>query len=284
MTQWEDVAAGKAMTLEADTGESILVKGVDAYAPDDGDQFTEFTNGRLSVGYFNTKKAYANHLEQFEAAMNVGNLLTQMVSKGIMTGYPVAEGETFSIKNSEAAAQYRAVFYELWEAGDQMPEMPNGSKSKEFSFVNYGTNDGAMTANSYGEADKCLNPTEYPAFPFGDDVPPKTEIDIHAILVLNFDPTGATATTRDEVRSLRMTKDREVLWDKTRVGWYLTQGMSRLCWGCTRQAPVVKVEWLPEPMSFTAGEELKVEVSCGATLIADSELEIALIETVRRID
>jgi len=284
MMQWENVATLKSMELEADTGESLLVKGVDAYAPDDGSNFCEFKNGRLSVGWFYTKKAYANHLEQYNAAMNVGNLLTQMVDKGVMAGYPVAEGETFSIDNKDAAARYRAVYYELYDAGDMTPDMPNGSKSKEYSFVNYGTNDGAMTANSYGEADKCLNPSEYPAFPFGADVPSKTEIDIHAILILNFDPTGATATTRDEVRNLRMTRDREVLWDKTRQGMYLTQGMSRLCWGCTRQAPVVKVEWLPAPLKFLAGEELKVEVSCGATLIADSELEIAFIETVRRTD
>lgn len=284
MMQWEDVAALGAMELEADTGESILIKGVDAYAPDDGANFTEFTIGRLSVGWFYTKKAYANHLEQFEAAMNVGNILTQMVGKGILPGYPIAEGETFRIDNKDAAARYRAVYYETYDAGDMVAEMPNGSKSKEFSFVNYGTNEDAMIANSYGEADLSLNPTEYPAFPFGAVVPSKTEIDIHAILVLNFDPTAATPTTRDEVRSLKLTKDREVLWDKTRVGQYCTQGMSRLCWGCTRQASVAKVEWLPKPMTFAAGEELKVEMSCGATLIGAKELEIAFIETVRRVE
>jgi len=47
---------------------------------------------------------------------------------------------------------------------------------------------------------------------------------------------------------------------------------------------VVKVQWLPEPMTFLAGEELKVEMSCGGTLIADSELEIAFIETDRRTE
>lgn len=284
MMQWEDVAALGDLELEAETGESILVKGVDAYAPDDGSNFCEFKTGRMSVGWFYTKKAYANHLEQFEAAMNVGNILTQMVDHGVMAGYPVAEGETFHIDNKDAAARYRAVYYETYDAGDMVAEMPNGSKTKEYSYVNYGTNETALVANCYGEADKSLNPTEYPAFPFGGDVPSKTEIDIHAILVLNFDPTGATATTRDEVRSLRLTRDREVLWDKTRVGQYCTQGMSRLCWGCTRQAPVVKVQWLPEPMTFKAGEELKVEMSCGATLIAAEELEIALIETVRRTE
>jgi len=284
MLQHENVAASGNLELEADTGESILVKGVDAYAPDDGSNFCEFKIGRMSVGWFYTKKAYANHLEQFEAAMNVGNILTQMIDKGIMTGYPVAEGETFLIDNKDAAARYRAVYYETYDAGDIVAEMPNGSKSKEYSFVNYGTNTSAMVANSYGEADQSLNPTEYPAFPFGADVPAKTEIDIHAILVLNFDPTGATPTTRDEVRSLRLTKDREVLWDKTRVGQYCTQGMSRLCWGCTRQAPVVKVQWLPEPMHFLPGEELKVEMSCGGVLIAATELEIGFIETVRRTE
>lgn len=283
MMQWEDVPTLETMELEADTGESILVKGVDAYAPDDGSNFCEFTIGRLTVGYFYVKKAYANHLEQYEAAMNVGNILTQMVDKDIMKGYPVAEGETFKIDNKDGAARYRAVYYELYDAGDMLAEMPNGSKSTEYTFVNYGTNEDAMVANSYGEADKSLNPAEYPAFPFGEEVPSKTEIDIHAILVLNFDPTGATATTRDEVRSLRLTRDREVLWDKTRIGMYCTQGMSRWCWGCTRQAPVVKVQWLPKPMTFYPGEELKVEMSCGGTLIAAEELEIALIETIRKI-
>ncbi len=284
MLQWENTAAGKDLELEADSGESILVKGVDAWANGLTKDFCEFKIGRLTVGYFSNAYAYANHLEQFTAAMNVGNLLTQMVAKGIMAGYPVAEGEKFHVHNQLAAAKYQAVYYELWEAGDMVADMPNGSKSKEFTFVNYGTNDGAMTANKYGEADQSDNPSEYPAFPFGADVPPKTEIDIHAFLVLNFDPTGATASTRDEVRSLRLTRDREVLWDKTRIGQYCTQGMGRLTWGCCRQAPVMKVEWLPEPMTFLPGEELKVEMSCGGTLIADEELEIAIIETVRRTE
>jgi len=284
MLQHEDTAAGGDLSLEADTGESILVKGVDSFTQEDGAFFTELKTERLSVGYFNTKKLNANHLQCWTGTCSHGNLLDQMIKQGLLAGYPVAEGETFKVHNAEAVAKYRAVYYETYDAGDMLPEMPNGSKSKEFSFVNYGTNDGAMTANSYGEADKSLNPSEYPAFPFGADVPSKTEIDIHAVLILNFDPTGATATTRDEVRDLRLTKDREVLWDKTRVGQYLTQGVSRLSWGCSRQAKGMIVKWLPAPLKFLAGEELKVEVSCGATLIADSELEIAFIETVRRTD
>lgn len=284
MMQWENVAAGKDLELEADTGESILVKGVDAWANGLVKDFCEFKIGRMSIGYFSNAYAYANHLEQYNAAMNNGNLLTQMVAKGIMAGYPVAEGEKILIHNQLGAPKYSAIYYELYEAGDMTAEMPNGSKSKEFCFVNYGTNKEAMVANKYGEANLSNNPTEYPAFPFGADVPPKTEIDIHAILVLNFDPTGATPSTRDEVRSLRLTKDREVLWDKTRQGLYCTQGMSRLGWGCTQQAPVVKVEWLPKPMHFIAGEELKVEMSCGDTLIAAEELEMAFIETVRRVE
>lgn len=284
MMQWESVAAGGDLDIEADVGESILVKGVDAWAESLTAKFCEFKTGRMSVGYFSNAYLNANHLEQCAVAMNVGNLLDQMIAKGIMVGYPVAEGEKFYVHNQYAAAHYRAVYYEIYEAGDMVAEMPNGSKTKEFSFVNYGTNLAAIVANKYGEADVSQNPTEYPAFPFGADVPPKTEIDIHAFLVLNFDPTGATGTTRDEVRSLRLTKDREVLWDKTRQGYYCTQGMTRTSWGCGRQAPVSKVDWLPEPMTFTEGEELKVEMSCGATQIEIGELEMAFIETVRRTE
>ena len=284
MMQWEDVAALGDLELEAETGESLLIKGVDAWAPSDGSLFTEFTIGRLTVGYYNTRKAYANHLEQWGMATVKGNLLTQMVEHGILAGYPVAEGETFKVHNPEAAAAYRAVHYELHEAGDMVAEMPNGSKSKEFSFVNYGNNSAEIAANTYGEADESLNPAEYPGFPFGEDVPSKTEIDIHALLVLNFEPTGATGTTRDEVRSLRLTKDREVMFDKTRVGQYCTQGMTRLSWGVSRQISGMNVEWLPEPITFYPGEELKVEMSVGANVISADELEIAVIETVRRVE
>lgn len=284
MTQWEDVADGETLDLEADTGESILIKGVDAWCNITPDLFCEFTIGRLTVGYFHNSFSYANHLEQFCLGMIKGNILAQMIEHGIMVGYPIAEGETFKIDNTQGGAAYRAVYYELYDAGDMLPEMPNGSKSKEYSFVNYGTNGTALVANSYGEADESRNPGEYPAFPFGEEVPSKTEIDIHAFLILNYDPTGAPATTRDEVRSLRLTKDREVMFDKTRIGQYCTQGMTQLSWGCGRQVPVQKVEWLPKPITFYPGEELKVEMSCGGTLIAQRELEIAIIETVRRVD
>jgi len=282
MVETYSVLTGTTLELEADADESLLIKRV-AEQPAEDILYATLKTGKTTVGYFYNGAVNANHLEAFSLGMIEGNILDQMIKKGMMVGYPVAEGEKFSVSNPHAGTNQVQIFYERYDAGDMVKTMPDGSAPEEYSFVNYGTNDGAMTANSYGEVDESRNPTEFPAFPFGADVPAKTEIEIWAFLVLNYDPTGAVATTRDEVRFLRLTREREVLWDKSLQGIYLTQGMTQESWGCGRQAPVQKINWLPEPLVFGPGEELKVEVSCGATLIADSELDFAAIMKVRRV-
>jgi len=282
MVKTESVAALGTCELDAEADESLLIKRVSCQ-PDEDTLYTTLKIGKTTVGYFYNGAVNANHLEAFSLGMVEGNIIDQMIAKGMMAGYPVAEGEKFGVVNPHGAALQTQIFYELYDAGDMTKDMPNGSKADEYDYVNYGTKTDAMTANSYGEADLSRNPTEFPAFPFGADVPAKTEIELWAFLVLNYDPTGAAATTRDEVRFLRLTRDREVLWDKDLQGIYLTQGMTQESWGCGRQAPVQKVNWFASPLVFGSGEELKVEVSCGATLIAAKELDIAFITKVRKV-
>lgn len=282
MVKTENVLTTASMEIEAEADESLLIKRV-AEQPAEDILYTTLKTRKTSVGYFYNGAVNANHLEAWCLGMTNGNIIDQMIAKGMMVGYPVAEGEKFSVSNPHAGTNQIQAFYETYEAGDMLKEMPNGSKADEYDFVNYGTNTSAMTASAFGEATESRNPTEFPAFPFGEDVPAKTEIELWAFLVLNYDPTGAVATTRDEVRFLRLTREREVLWDKDLQGIYLTQGMTQESWGCGRQAPVQKVNWFPKPLVFGPGEELKAEVSCGATLIAAKELDIAFITKVRKV-
>lgn len=267
--------------ITAESGQSILIKGLSS--PVFGNnEFVEALLGRLSVGYFRVgKNVNDNHLEFSNDALWFKNLHDYLVEHGIFKGYPVAEGETFTLKNVTAGTRHLGrVIYEIHDAGDITKDMPGGSESTEFSFINYGTNTSQIEVSTYGDIDKSLNPKEYPSFPFGVVVPANREIDVHGILLKVWG--GRTDDTPAEMRYLRLSKDREVLFDEDRTGIYATQGLTYYTYH-TRKARHPFIPF-PTPMTFLPGEELKIELSCGAANHIDAEeVVLALVETVRTI-
>lgn len=282
MVKTMDTVANDLTTdVTADTGQSILVKRLGS--PVFGNnEFVEALIGRLSVGYFRTgKNVNDNHLEHVSEALWFANLHDYLVEKGIFKGYPVAEGETFSLKNVTAGTRHWGrIVYELYDAGDITKDMPGGSEATEFSFVNYGTNTLAIAVSTYGDIDLSLNPKEYPSFPFGVAAPPNREIDLHGILLKSWG--GRIDDTAAEMRFLRLSKGRKVLFDEDRRGIYSTQGMGFFTYH-TRQARHPFIPF-PTPITFLPGEELKIELSCGATTkITAKDVVLGLVETVRTI-
>lgn len=270
-----------AQTVEAETGQSILIKGI-GVGVKPTNEFVEALIGRLSVGYFRTGIINTdNHLEECKIALWFSNLHDYLVEKGIFKGYPIAEGETFSLAAVTADVDlFTRIVYELYDAGDITKDMPNGTESTEFSFINYGTNTDDIAVSTYGDIDYSLNPKEYPSFPYGVEVPPNKEIDVHGILIKSWG--GRLDHTAAEMRFLRLMRDRQVLFDEDRVGVFCTQGLDYFAYH-TRQArhPVVL---FPTPITFKAGEELKVELSCGDdTAITAKDVVFALVETVRTV-
>ncbi|GAI84882.1 unnamed protein product, partial [marine sediment metagenome] len=47
-----------------------------------------------------------------------------------------AEGQIFTVKRHSAAG-YVIVRYDIYDAGDMLSTMPNGSDAKEFTFMQY---------------------------------------------------------------------------------------------------------------------------------------------------
>ena len=93
------------------------------------------------------------------------SLLAWMIKEGMLLGYPVAEGETFRISGVGQAGAIQFVEYEIHEGEDQKPDLPNGSKAKEYVYLNYG-NSGAVI-NKVGDSlyNTPASPTEFPRFP-----------------------------------------------------------------------------------------------------------------------
>lgn len=277
----ENMAGATAsLALTAKVGESLLIKQLRFGALASGG-FAEILVDRLSVGFFYIGGLNENHLEQCSEAGVMPNVFERLIQLGVFNGYPVAEGETFEVRPAVAGATVvGAIVYEVHDAEDITSEMDCGSKAKSFMFLNYGTNTAQIVANTYGPLDKTRNPSEYPAFPFGEVVPAGHEIDVMGILLKDWG--GYVDDTANGMRYLRLTKDRKVLWNDDRRGIYSTQGMSYFTWGPCRQTNT-DIKLFPEPITFAAGDELTVELSAGGVAITAEDVMIAFILNVRRV-
>ena len=272
-------AATATLEIEAKVGESLLIKRLLVGALHAGG-FCECLIDRLSVGFWYIGDINANHLEQCGVTDVLPNLFTRLQQLDIFKGYPIAEGETFEIKPAVAGATIiGAIEYEIYDAEDMKAEMPGGSKSKEYLFINYGTNTAAIVAGAYGDLDKSRNPSEYPAFPFGDSVPAGHEIDIHGVLIKTWG--GYVDDTADTMRFLKMIRDRKVLFNEDRRGIYVTQGMGPLTWGSIRQTNC-DIKLFPVPIKFGPGDELNMSLSA-AVGVTEEDVLMATVQTVRKL-
>ena len=103
-------------------------------------------------------------------------LLAYLGEKGIFKGFPVAEGQTFTIEGMKRSDSITMIIYEIYEPGDISAEQENGSRSKEYFFLNYGTCGDNITAPGDDLYDTPVSPAEFPDFPYGKVVPAKYEV------------------------------------------------------------------------------------------------------------
>jgi len=239
------------------------------------------------------KYAYANTPTE--------TLLRYMIRKGWMDGYPVAEGQTFRVKPFTSGKKLNNVIiiYEKYDAGDIKKDMPNGSEASEYIFVNYGQPSSALTSSGDYEINTVKTSAEFPDFPIGDAVPSKHEIEILGVLgseSLDYDGSNDYTYTK----YLKFFKGRKVLFDDDRnglpfyqplpadvvVGTIFGEGFSIVG---NHSAKDRREPFLPPtPLTFKAGDELKVYITAGqatnAGSIAQGYAEIAFIERVKILE
>ena len=227
-------------------------------------------------------------------------LLKFLADKGIWKGFPIAEGEKFKITGVAAANAKQVLVYEIHEAGDMLPEMENGSKSPMYMFLNYGNCGAAINTNGDSLFTTSQSPAEFPAFPFGSVVPAKHEIELIGICASPFAPKENDNTDYIYTQFLKLTKDREVLFDEDRQGIIfdnrqldltgrgdsIAQGFSLI--GNKSEFDLNDPFLFDPPLKFVPGDELAIHVttvSAGTGQnIATDEHEICLIERVTRLE
>jgi len=274
------LTATATLSLTAKVGESLLIKALKFGALTSGG-FAELLIDRVSVGFFYIGDINANHLEQFEMATLLGNVFDRLIAKELTLGYPIAEGQTFEVRPHTAGATViGSIVYEVHDAGDMTSDMPNGSTSPEFLFLNYGTNAVEIAIDATGNIDSTRNPSEYPAFPYGEVVPANYEMEILGFLLMDW--KDSQGNLNPNYAFLKLTKDRKIMFDDDRQGICVREGLGFLTWGPCRQTNV-DICLFPEPLTFAAGDELLVQMTAGDTAIAINDLYLASIQRARRI-
>jgi len=292
-------AGAASVTLTAQTGESILVKNIHCVPNVAVTEFLTVQIGRQTVGYFHVGTTILNQLPLQTDDVVIPTIIEQLRKKEYDLSYPVGEGETITFSCANAWTRL-IVEYEIHGAGDITPDMPNGSQSNEYIFLNYGSNIATIAVIGYYELTGVHNPIEFPNFPFGDNVPAKSTMEILGIGCPDVTRAGATVGT-DDLRStfLRLHKDREVLFDDARVGQllaglalggaantttYYGLGVTSLPYG--GEGTQHEMITFPEPLLFEAGEELAVEMafalSAGGGTIAIADLFVCMPIRVKR--
>ena len=302
--------AGQTLELEADPGQSFLIK--DILVGGNDCLFADITVDKAMVGRFRTAKTLGSHLgfpygmaAPFDATATfklrpTKTILGYLEEKDIFKGFPVAEGQKIVISPLTAATYLNdvTIVYEEYDGGDIKADDENGSESSEYFIINYGDTGGGITAAGTYHVNSQNSPTEFPAFPFGKVVPAKTEIDLIGILASDvfddLDATDASYTTY-----LKLVKERTVLFDDDRNGILFKGGDAPVADNTTHyglgnskignysDVDIKKPFMLEKPMTFGPGEELNIYITTairtdvGALVQADTE--IGLIQKIRRV-
>lgn len=163
--------AASTLAFTPRAGEGFLVRRIFIVNVSGASVFATFINDTARVGFFRIAGFGGSHLlnpRAQEVSQNVRgtNLLDLMMQQLGFKGYPVVQGETFTINISTGTADIY-VLADSYDAGDIKNTDTGGSHTADIMYVNYGTNLNAITATGYNKLDNRQNPAEMVQFPFG---------------------------------------------------------------------------------------------------------------------
>lgn len=273
------ITASGGGDLEANAGESFLIKRIYAN-PSGNDTFLTLRVDRKTVGVYRIGGDAGNHLSYLTEGNFKNNLMEFLAKAGINIFIPVAEGQLFTVSRYAETGEV-IIVYDIYDAGDMVASMPNGSDSKEYTFMQYMDSTETLTASGDVKIDTSLSPAEFPDFPCGAVVPARHTIDILGICG---SPVGDKTSGDNYFLSeyLKLVKDRETLFDEDRNGIpffakkpdedeVMYRTTMSLIGDCVMNSYSQAHELLADPLMFdpvlhfVAGEELLIYVTMAET-------------------
>lgn len=209
------ITASGGGNLEANAGESFLIKRIECI-PSANDTYLTLSVDRVTVGFYRVAGKSGNHLSTILTAYLKANIMEFLASRGVNVSIPVAEGQVFTVSRYAEAGNV-IIIYDRYDAGDITEVMPNGSQSKEYTFLQYAKVGIAPTASGDAKIDTSLSPAEFIDFPCGAVVPALHTVKLLGIFGCPF-VDGAAGPISFATSFLKLVKDREVLFDEDRNG------------------------------------------------------------------
>jgi hypothetical protein len=285
------------LEFKPDENESVKIKRIEVKGATSGD-YAQIYIGRAIVGYFAVNCQGYNHLAPVIAGENQENLMVSLQKKGIDLTYPVADGETFSVKLNNNA-EFIKIVYDVYDAGDIHADMPNGSKAKELTYIAYLTNANEITSGDYYTLDKIINPVEFENFPV-EPVASKAKIDVLGMMGIpvaasvgdGTNTLGTSYTTR-----VRIFYQRKVLFDPDRLGHLFLGNKNYTETGTTKtydhteyasEIPFVeqynkKLFMFDPVLSFGPGEEVNFQIGVNVDPDVSIDAEKLMLALIMKI-
>jgi hypothetical protein len=237
------ITASAGGTLVADADESFLIKDVFC-KPSSSDTFLTLLIQGTTVGKVRVAGLAGSHLPypclktaQIYEHLR-GTILAQLRAAGLamlglparagngdIEGYkanrldirfPVASGETFRVSRYAETGNV-CLLYDVYDAGDVTPDLPNGRLSKVQRYLHYGTN-AASAADGDCAVATSLIWTGGDDWPFGGGA--VAEKNIMRLLAIVGCPLGkgASTTNKGYTTHLKLTHRNTILFDEDRSG------------------------------------------------------------------
>jgi len=220
------ITAATGGNLEANAGESFLVRAIfNALPITKTDTYLTAKIDNVTVAYYRCVGKSGNHLGGASSSTIASNLMQFLVDRGLPFSLPIAEGQKLTISRAAGTGKI-IVLYDRYDAGDIRADMPCGTASKSYGFLQYLRESAILTAAGDMELDTSITPAEFPDFPAGKAVPAKTKIQLHGIAGC---PSGYWVSNDHGMYTtyLKLVREREVLFDEDRVG-FLFEGNNYL--------------------------------------------------------
>lgn len=280
--QMENALGTTALSLSAAADESILVRGL--YSSGASTTYATVSIGQRTVGYFRATGNLGNQIG-FPPGFSTngprlgGNLLDLCYEREWFRGWPLGPGQTLNLAGPNAAGSCNSVLYDIYDAGDIKPNMPNGTESKELDYIIYASTGATIALAQTSVYDTLVNPTSFDAFPFGAAVPGNTQITVYGILGSTLAPVANDGTNDISTTYLKVTRNQTVLFDKDLNGllfWQALGTQSAVQVGAgsslvgNYSSTDARLPFIfPEPLVFESGEELEVAVTTQIALTQD---------------
>lgn len=293
------MAAATSDTLEANTGESFLVKRIIAY-PGESDTYLTLKIDRKTVGFYRFRGRGGNQIPCPAYAGLDSNIMDWLTKAGIDVSLPIAEGQVLTFSRGGVGGNI-AILYDKYDAGDIRADMPNGTDSKIFTYLQYMTHDGTIDADEDLLMDTSLTPAEFPDFPCGAVVPAKHKMEMVALCGSPLRNKSAGGAEYCYTTFIKLIKERETLFCEDGYGlpflgdlggadgrYYRSKhsviGASGITGSDDVGSGIGKPLIFEPPLVFLSGEELLFYVSVVANHDSqfDDYLDIAAVLRVTR--